>query len=236
MKAAYDHRLVSIANTLGKKYGAKVGTVELPGAGPVVARDGSGWESTGGEVHGPATVHSLDITPAMAEDAMGGMQMLFQPGKDKDRRASIKFDRSKGLARAYTINLFRGADVSNLRNAFARIKAWMIALYKNNVANLRVEISPEIRGVFDRLVAAEDATDQAEAAHGMDVTLPPEAFDSLADWEKHRQSVVASRAATSSRLEAELLETYQQEASKAWKEQRAEVQADVRSTRAPCTR
>jgi hypothetical protein len=68
---------VSIANKIGKKYGTKAGFVDLPGAGKA-SPEGNGWESTG-SAHDAATVHSLDIPPEMARDAMQGMTLLFQP-------------------------------------------------------------------------------------------------------------------------------------------------------------
>lgn len=228
-----------------------------------------------------------------------GESELGQPGKDKDRRADIRFEKGAGLGRSYTVNLFRGADVSSflheagghmllelfgdlaadanapedlkadwqrvlewlgakdlasiteeqhetwargferylmegkapaghLREAFARIKVWLVAIYKS-LGNLKVELSPEIRGVFDRLVAAEESLNEAEAANGMDALLPPEAFPDMAGWTKYQEAAQAMRQGQRDRLEGELLEQYQARRQAEVAAQRAEVEQDVAS-------
>jgi hypothetical protein len=59
------------------------------------------------------------------------------------------------FARAYEAYLYEGkAPSSALREVFQAFKRWMIAIYQS-VRNLDVELTPEIRGVFDRLLATE---------------------------------------------------------------------------------
>ena len=92
MKAAYDQRLVSIANKIGKKYGVKVADAYL--------NDETGSFSNDSKQHaaaiGAEPVHSLDITPEMASDALQGMQMMFQslndaPGGKRTEKGAISF-------------------------------------------------------------------------------------------------------------------------------------------------
>lgn len=134
MVGFYDKILPSIANKLGKKWGAKVGETQVPlyedpnmdndsgwestdnratrGEGDEVASNGEGWgirrpdgsiyghwdrkqdartwlESTPiGGAGGPATVHSIDVTPAMRESVMQG-QPLFSL-----RRGTVRQERA----------------------------------------------------------------------------------------------------------------------------------------------
>lgn len=49
------------------------------------------------------------------------------------------------------------------RNLFSRFRSWLLNVYKS-LGALKVEINPEIRGVFDRMMASDAAIKQAEQA------------------------------------------------------------------------
>lgn len=71
------------------------------------------------------------------------------------------------FARGFEAYLFEGkAPSAELSGVFARFRAWLVNVYKS-VKALNVEINDEIRGVFDRLVATDEAIKQAEAARSM---------------------------------------------------------------------
>ncbi len=101
MKAAYDQRLVGIAKDIGKKYGVHPGTDELSEGGPVrmdVSADPNEKDTL------PISVHSLDITPAMREDALKGQQLRFSiplPGSEdwqsSDKEVEERFQRAHGI-------------------------------------------------------------------------------------------------------------------------------------------
>ena len=68
------------------------------------------------------------------------------------------------FARGFEAYLMEGkAPSQELTGAFSRIRAWMVDIYKS-LRNLNVELTPEVRGVFDRMMASEDAIQQAQAA------------------------------------------------------------------------
>ncbi len=52
-----------------------------------------------------------------------------------------------------------------LRATFQRLSAWLVGLYRK-IRHLNVQMTPEIRGVMDRLLASEDAIAKARAARG----------------------------------------------------------------------
>ena len=87
------------------------------------------------------------------------------------------------FARGFEAYLTEGkAPSSELRPIFARIKTWMLDFYKS-LSGLNVELTPEVRGVFDRMLASEEAIRQAEAARVFE-PLFKEKPDSMtdADW------------------------------------------------------
>jgi hypothetical protein len=55
------------------------------------------------------------------------------------------------------------APSQELSGPFARIRAWMTDVYKG-LRNLGVDLTPEVRGVFDRMLASEEQIQQAQAA------------------------------------------------------------------------
>jgi hypothetical protein len=67
------------------------------------------------------------------------------------------------FARGFEAYLFEGkAPTPELQGVFQRVRAWMINVYRS-LQNLGVQLSPEVRGVFDRLLATNDAIRNAEA-------------------------------------------------------------------------
>jgi hypothetical protein len=67
------------------------------------------------------------------------------------------------FARGFEAYLFEGkAPTPELQGVFQRVRAWMINVYRS-LQNLHVQLSPEVRGVFDRLLATNDAIRTAEA-------------------------------------------------------------------------
>lgn len=67
------------------------------------------------------------------------------------------------FARGFESYLMEGkAPTPELQGVFQRVRAWMVNVYKS-LQNLHVQLSPEVRGVFDRLLASNDAIRAAEA-------------------------------------------------------------------------
>ncbi|GHV34435.1 hypothetical protein FACS1894187_04970 [Synergistales bacterium] len=71
----------------------------------------------------------------------------------------------EGFARGFEAYLATGeAPSKGLRAAFARVRQWLIDLYGDIEKTLGIELSPEMRGVYDRLLATpEEMTAEAEA-------------------------------------------------------------------------
>lgn len=70
------------------------------------------------------------------------------------------------FARAFETYLMEGkAPSEGLRGVFRSFKNWLISIYRN-LAALQAPISPEMRQVFDRLLATDDEIEAAKNAQG----------------------------------------------------------------------
>lgn len=70
----------------------------------------------------------------------------------------------EAFATGWETYLMRGQAPSlELRGLFSRMRAWMISVYKS-LKGAPGDFTPEVRGVFDRMIASEDAIHQAEIA------------------------------------------------------------------------
>lgn len=131
------------------------------------------------------------------------------------------------FARGFEAYLMEGkAPTPSLRSAFARIKGWMTAIYRV-ISTLRVNLSPEIRGVFDRLVASEDEIDAAEQRAQTTDILPASAFPDAKTFDDYRTAVQASKERAEASLQKQLIGDYRKELGRAWKEQRGEIRTET---------
>jgi len=70
-------------------------------------------------------------------------------------------------ARGFEAYLFTGKAPSlRLQGAFSRFRSWLISVYKQ-VKALGVNVSPDVRGVMDRMLATDDQIAEMEAARSM---------------------------------------------------------------------
>jgi hypothetical protein len=72
------------------------------------------------------------------------------------------------FARGFEARLMEGnAPSAQLSGLFARFRSWLVNVYKS-LANLHVDLSDEVRGVMDRMVASDEAIRQQEQVRGME--------------------------------------------------------------------
>lgn len=117
------------------------------------------------------------------------------------------------FARGFEAYLFEGkAPVEELVKPFARFKAWMMAVYKS-LTELNVTLTPEVRGVFDRLVASEAELDHARnrSNSGLMFLTAESAGMTPEEWAKHQDKITAARAEAEASLQARLMDEIKQE-------------------------
>lgn len=150
-------------------------------------------------------------------------------GADADKPLTV--DQHEQFARGFEKYLATGKAPSiELQDAFARFKRWLVGVYKD-LARLNVEISPEVRGVFDRLLASEQAITEAEQAMALTEQYEVRITELMSEDEKANY-LRASRQArddATSEIEQEILKAEQQKEQRWYKDQRRKVEAEVRS-------
>lgn len=132
-------------------------------------------------------------------------------------------------ARGFEAYLMEGkAPSAELRGAFYRFRQWLVGIYKDLRA-LTVELSPDVRGVFDRLVATDAEIARAEAE-----TRPKPLFDDPKDvglsteqFAKYQRDVAEAHQAATEQLTARMMNQIRREESAQWKEWREPIEADV---------
>ena len=147
-----------------------------------------------------------------------------------DAGKPLTVDQHEQFARGFEKYLATGKAPSiELQDAFARFKRWLVGVYKD-LARLNVEISPEVRGVFDRLLASEQAITDAEQALALTEQYEARITELMSPDEKANY-LRASRQArddATSEIEQEILKAEQQKEQRWYKEQRRKVEAEVR--------
>ena len=146
-----------------------------------------------------------------------------------ESRDQIGTDQHEQFARGFEQYLGEGkAPTADLAPAFARFKAWVKAIYRS-LRNLNVELTDDVRGVFDRLLATDEEISQAEA--GMDYA-PLFADARAAGWTDAEfatrlQLQEQAREESEARLMARAMKDVTREAKAWWKERAEEVRAEV---------
>ena len=151
-----------------------------------------------------------------------------------ERREQIRREHHEKWARGWEAYLLEGKAPSlDLVRPFARIRAWLLSIYKD-VKNLRVELDPEIRGVFDRMLATDEQIARTSAAMGLAPLFrsPEEAGMSGEQWERylaHRQHAAET---LQRRINMTVLKDRKRELEQWWTAERAEEEAAAKKEHA----
>ncbi len=119
------------------------------------------------------------------------------------------------------------APSAGLKGTFQRFAIWLGSVYKK-ASDLGVNLSDDIRGVFDRLYAAEDGVNKAETEAGPKLFTSPEE----AGWtdEQFQQYADANKMSTD-QAKAEILsklnETAVRDRTEAWRDEEKNVRTAV---------
>src|SRR5690606_8094700 len=115
-----------------------------------------------------------------------------------------------------------------LAGAFARFKRWIIAVYKD-LRRLDVELTPEIRGVMDRIVATDEQIRNAEQ-----VTQAMPLFETAekagmtdTEFQAYRNQIELAHDEAATTIEQQIIREEERRQSKWWAEQSAKVAMEV---------
>jgi hypothetical protein len=145
-------------------------------------------------------------------------------------RAAIEVKHHEQFARGYEAFLMEGAapapEVSDL---FAKFRTWMIAVYKA-IKALNVTLTPEVRSVYDRLIATDEQIEAAKQTAGWQPLAIPADVQAIlpeGQWRTYEGMVRAATEEARTQVQRRLLAAQQREAQAWWKEKRAELEEVV---------
>lgn len=149
-----------------------------------------------------------------------------------DNVDAITDDHLEQFARGFEAYVGEGkAPSPELRGVFAKFSAWVLGVYRS-LRGLNVELTDEVRGVFDRMLASEEEIEAAQVRQGM-VPMALDVSEARALGLTDRQFDEYRRLAEDATEEARLsvfektLGALQRERNAWWKEERAAVREEI---------
>ncbi len=153
--------------------------------------------------------------------------LAFLGAKD---RASLTEAHHEKWARAIEQYLMEGTSPSpELRDVFQRFALWLTHLYRS-VKKL-VTLTPEVKGVMDRLLATDDAIAKANADLGTSTIFPTREASGMTDkaWMSYLKDIKRSSDSANARVFREAMKTLRHENTKTYKRERAQAMADAKA-------
>lgn len=146
-------------------------------------------------------------------------------------REEIGREQHEKLARAFESYLGEGkAPVPELAGVMARMRAWMLQVYKTLRA-LDVELNDEIRGVFDRMLVGDAAVSRAESAANMEPLFREAAAAGMSEarFREYLKQQQAGHEEAMARISARAVREVQREQEAWWKAARADMLEEVKA-------
>lgn len=123
-------------------------------------------------------------------------------------------------ARTFEAYLLEGRAPSlSLREVFAAFKQWLLQVYRT-VLRLNANLTPEIRSVFDRLLASDAEMAEARAAMGADFKLSREAFKTDEEFQAYVHAIAEAKEAQEADLRALAMDAYARKSKRWWRGER----------------
>jgi hypothetical protein len=144
-------------------------------------------------------------------------------------REEIQTEHHEKFARANEAYLFEGkAPSPELRGVFQRFRAWMKVIY-GELKKLNVELSDEVRGVFDRIYATDSEIEQASQQAQIEHLFLDAASAGMTDAEfaAYRDTVAATTATAKEDLQTKLMRTEKLKREAWWRAERKVVAEQV---------
>lgn len=146
-----------------------------------------------------------------------------------ETRADIGTAHHEAFARTFEAYLMEGqAPAPEMRVPFARFRAWLLGIY-GSLKQLNVRLTPEVRGVLDRLLASDQAIQEAEAQRGVGAmfTTPERAGMEPREFELYARVVQDAHQDAQQKVDQRLMREVAREQTREWKARREEIQTEV---------
>lgn len=120
------------------------------------------------------------------------------------------------------------APTEGLKKAFRKFKRWLMQIYKS-ATQLRVQVTPDIRRTFDRMLATQEEIDQAQGRVRAEPLFSGDLSVHMSDEQakSYRETIDAVKAEAEERLSAEVEAENQRMKTAEMKKARAEIKEQV---------
>lgn len=142
---------------------------------------------------------------------------------------NFEVDHHEQFARGFESYLMEGkAPSEGLRKVFNTMKVWLTNIYKT-LRNLNVDLTPEVKGVFDRILATDDEIAKASQQQNYEPLFKEPAKYGLSpeDFAKYQSAIDAAQLSADDQLRSKMMEDIRKEQTEVYKEQRAKVKEQV---------
>lgn len=133
-------------------------------------------------------------------------------------------------ARAFEAYLMEGKAPSvELRSAFEKFRAWLISVYRR-IAGLNVQISDDIRAVFDRMLASDAEIEKAKRTSGDTGNMFASAEEmglTAEEYDRFLKLRAQAEDDAKARLMGEIMDPIKREQDKAYRAEKEKVRAEV---------
>ncbi|MCU1114405.1 hypothetical protein JAK74_11405 [Stenotrophomonas maltophilia] len=201
--------------------------------------------------YGQTVENGFTLNIELGDDVAGHRRTVRQPSQIKadfdallrwfgvESAEQIGVDQHEQFARGFEAYLGEGkAPTPELQSVFSQFKQWILGVYRS-LRNLDVELTDDVRGVFDRMLASQGEIEAAQARVGFEpIARDLAEAQALGMTERQFAEYQAQVAAAREQAEADLMAQLQEADARArerwWKDElaavRGEVQAEVEAT------
>lgn len=165
-----------------------------------------------------------DLQKKFLEDSETALKWLGVESFDQ-----IKVEHHEKWARGFEAYHMEGKAPSlALRKVFASFRAWLISIYRQ-VKNLDVELSDEVRGVMDRMIATQEEIEAAQAESKLNPLFPDTRKAGMNDKQSldYLKALDEAKREASESLTQKLVFEMQREQASWWKEEKNKVKEEV---------
>lgn len=164
-------------------------------------------------------------TPALQQDYATIRDWVGAPTEQE----GFTREQHEQFARGFESYLMEGKAPSvTMRSAFFRFKQWLTAIY-HELSGLNVQLTPEVRKVFDRMIASDEEIGKAEKAAAVEPMFenPKEVGMNEEDAAKYATAVADAHQAAEEQLTQRMMKDLTREESKQWADWSTPVKAQV---------
>ena len=132
------------------------------------------------------------------------------------------------MARAFEEYLREGTAPSpQLRGTFQRFKLWMTDIYRQVKA--LVTMTPEVRGIFDRMLATDDAIEAVNKELGTSTFYKDQAHSGMNDkeWAAYQRDIADSRNAADAKVFSQAMKAIRQQNTKTYNRERDGIRKEA---------